>query len=131
MSDIPIQIICGNCGSANVRRDAYADYDTEAQEWVLGAVFDEGHCEICEGESRLEELPLAEWRESLIEAHELNGVFYQAEEIAGGWHVSVFDDAGVNLFGTAGCLHFGDPLDTIEEALDRGRQAIMKEEFAR
>ena len=53
-----IQIVCGTCGSTLVSRDAWADWNAKTQEWVLGAVFDYGHCHDCEGESRLEELSL-------------------------------------------------------------------------
>jgi len=58
-TDSKIDIICGTCGGRNVSRDAWADWDTRTQEWVLGAVFDYGHCHDCDGESRLEEVELA------------------------------------------------------------------------
>ena len=35
-----IDIICGTCGGNNVSRDAWANWDTRTQQWVLGAVFD-------------------------------------------------------------------------------------------
>jgi hypothetical protein len=54
-----IAIICGNCGSDEVSRDAWANWDAREQEWVLGAVFDYGHCHRCDGESRLVEVELA------------------------------------------------------------------------
>lgn len=54
-----IAIVCGTCGSDHVSRDAWADWDTGQQEWVLGAVFDYGHCHQCEGESSLIEVELA------------------------------------------------------------------------
>ena len=53
-----IDIICGTCGGNNVSRDAWADWDAATQQWVLGAVFDYGHCHDCDGESRLEEVVL-------------------------------------------------------------------------
>lgn len=53
-----IAIVCGDCGSDHVSRDAWADWDTATQQWVLGAVFDYGHCHKCEGESRLEEVAI-------------------------------------------------------------------------
>lgn len=55
-----IQIVCGTCGSDDVRRDAWASWDDETQDWVLGEVFDAGHCNRCEGESSLEEVPFDE-----------------------------------------------------------------------
>ena len=54
-----IAIICGTCRSDEVRRDAWANWDTSKQEWVLGAVFDYGHCRQCDGESHLIEVELA------------------------------------------------------------------------
>lgn len=57
-SDNRIAIVCGECGSDEVSRDAWADWDTGKQEWVLGAVFDYGHCHKCEGESSLIEVEL-------------------------------------------------------------------------
>lgn len=53
-----IAIICGTCGSDEVSRDAWADWDTGKQEWVLGAVFDYGHCHKCECGSSLTEVEL-------------------------------------------------------------------------
>ena len=55
-----IDIICGTCGGRNVSRDAWANWCTKTQEWKLGAVFDYGHCHDCDGESRLEEVPLVD-----------------------------------------------------------------------
>lgn len=56
----PIKITCSTCGSDDVRRDAWAEWDIDLQKWVLGTVFDAGHCESCEGESRLVEEELEE-----------------------------------------------------------------------
>lgn len=60
MADRKIKIVCGRCGGHNVRRDAWAEWDVDAQEWVLGEVFDYGHCVVCAGESRLKEVELME-----------------------------------------------------------------------
>lgn len=48
MNGNKIQIVCALCGSANVRRDAYAAWNTDLQEWELSAVFDNSTCEDCE-----------------------------------------------------------------------------------
>jgi len=45
--------VCGNCGSDDVSRDAWADWDTREQEWVLRCAFDYAHCHRCDGETRL------------------------------------------------------------------------------
>lgn len=49
-----VGVVCSNCRSANVARDAWATWDMSTQQWVLGAVFDYGHCHDCDGEARLE-----------------------------------------------------------------------------
>ena len=54
-----IAIVCGNCGSDDVCRDAWARWDIGAQDWVLGSVFDDGHCNRCDAESSLIEVELA------------------------------------------------------------------------
>ena len=46
---------CQKCKGTNVMRDAWAVWDTEAQDWVLGNVFDQGFCDACGGETTLEE----------------------------------------------------------------------------
>ena len=50
-----ITIVCATCGSRDVLRDAYAAWSDEAQDWELSTVFDQGYCETCGGEARLEE----------------------------------------------------------------------------
>jgi hypothetical protein len=53
-----IDIVCRFCGGHNVARDAWAEWDAEVQDWVLGRVFDQGFCYDCDAESRLEEVDL-------------------------------------------------------------------------
>lgn len=50
-----IRIVCAECGSDDVRRDAFAEWSVENQEWELAAVLDQGYCETCGGEADLEE----------------------------------------------------------------------------
>jgi hypothetical protein len=40
--------LCAHCASPNVRRDAWAAWDVEAQAWEVAAVFDAGRCEDCD-----------------------------------------------------------------------------------
>lgn len=54
-----IDIFCGKCGSRDVSRDAWANWDTDEQAWVLGPVFDYGHCHVCDDEVWLEEVELS------------------------------------------------------------------------
>jgi hypothetical protein len=53
-----IAIICGTCGSDEVSRDAWGEWNVEAQEWELRTVFDYAHCHRCDGETRLVEVEL-------------------------------------------------------------------------
>lgn len=53
-----LEMVCGTCGSNEVSRDAWADWDSASQQWVLGAVFDYGHCHACQGKTSIEEKPM-------------------------------------------------------------------------
>lgn len=57
-----IKIVCGTCGGDDVRRDATAEWDEDAQKWSLAGVQDQGYCEgKCDGaEVSLEEKPTDE-----------------------------------------------------------------------
>lgn len=50
-----VEFTCAYCGSSEISRDAWADWNAETQSWVLGAVFDYAHCHRCEGETSLAE----------------------------------------------------------------------------
>jgi hypothetical protein len=52
-----VRMVCEDCGSTDVMRDAWAHWDVESQDWVLGAVFDYAHCDACGGETNIEERP--------------------------------------------------------------------------
>jgi hypothetical protein len=54
-----LAMICSACGSDEVSRDAWADWDAARQEWVLGAVFDYAHCHRCDRETSLIEVELS------------------------------------------------------------------------
>jgi hypothetical protein len=44
---------CAECGSLNVVKDAYAEWDHEGQQWVLHAEYDQTVCKECEGETMI------------------------------------------------------------------------------
>ncbi len=46
---------CKHCNSASVMRDAWAQWDVDDQDWVLGSVFDQAYCNACSGETTLVE----------------------------------------------------------------------------
>ena len=54
----PIKIACSKCGSFDVRRDAYVEWDIEQQKWVLSTIFDDGACMDCEDSSKLIEIEI-------------------------------------------------------------------------
>ena len=53
-----VQMVCETCGSTDVSRDAWGDWDVKMQEWVLRTVFEYAHCHACDEETRIEEKPL-------------------------------------------------------------------------
>jgi hypothetical protein len=46
--------VCSTCGSFNVQKDAWAEWDHDAQGWELHSTYDNCFCEACEGECSLE-----------------------------------------------------------------------------
>lgn len=56
--------VCTECGSDDVRCDAYAIWDIEAQDWVLLTTFDNTDCEKCGADELLTE----EVTQEMIEA---------------------------------------------------------------
>ncbi len=51
-------MVCETCRSEDVTRDAWAAWDAEQQDWVLGAVFDYAYCHKCQGDAHIEEVPV-------------------------------------------------------------------------
>jgi hypothetical protein len=54
-----VTFVCGMCGGKTVTRDAWAEWDVEAQEWLLGDAFDYAYCHDCDAETNLIEVELA------------------------------------------------------------------------
>jgi hypothetical protein len=63
-----VRIVCGTCGSEDVSRDAWGDWDFNTQTWVVRTVFDYAHCHECDGETRLAEIPLRKVRKRAVAA---------------------------------------------------------------
>jgi ribosomal protein L37AE/L43A len=55
-----IKMVCSECGSEDVRADAFASWDVETQLWELATTFDKGHaCEGCgQTEIKIEEVAI-------------------------------------------------------------------------
>lgn len=58
--NVKVQIVCAYCGSEEVKRDAWAEWDVEKQDWVLSSVYDHTYCEVCDGDTTLSEVALDE-----------------------------------------------------------------------
>lgn len=57
----PVNMVCRECRSENVMRDAWAAWEASTQMWTLkGDPFDAAYCEDCDGETRIEEVPFAD-----------------------------------------------------------------------
>lgn len=55
-----VTYICSVCGSKSVTLDAWAEWEEQAQQWTLGATFDQSFCHNCECEQQIEEVALNE-----------------------------------------------------------------------
>ncbi|WP_298673153.1 hypothetical protein [uncultured Sphingomonas sp.] len=47
----PVTLVCNRCGSADVVRDACAQWDEATQQWELAGVYDSTTCQTCSAES--------------------------------------------------------------------------------
>ena len=54
-----VTYLCERCGSNHVTLDAWAEWNVEQQEWVLGATYDHTYCHKCDSETHLVEVELA------------------------------------------------------------------------
>lgn len=54
-----LRMVCAACSSEQVTRDAWAEWNIEAQDWQLAAVFDFAHCHRCQATTHIEARPLA------------------------------------------------------------------------
>jgi hypothetical protein len=52
-------MVCKQCGSDDISGDAWADWDTGEQEWVLRCAFDAAFCHTCDCETSIIEVELA------------------------------------------------------------------------
>ena len=54
-------MVCATCDSTEVKRDAWAEWNVETQEWQLaGEPFDAAVCENCGGECRIDEIDIVD-----------------------------------------------------------------------
>jgi hypothetical protein len=50
------KMVCSECGSEQVLKDAYAIWSVEEQEWILHSTYDHADCEECGGECKVKEI---------------------------------------------------------------------------
>ena len=50
---VRLKMSCKSCGSEHVVRDAWAEWDSEAQRWELSNIFDHAYCDDCESETTI------------------------------------------------------------------------------
>jgi hypothetical protein len=50
-----LRMVCEKCSSTLVTRDAWAEWDEDKQDWVLGAAYDYAFCHDCQAETHIEE----------------------------------------------------------------------------
>jgi hypothetical protein len=50
------KMVCSECGSERVLKDAYAIWSVEEQEWILHSTYDHADCEECGGECKVKEI---------------------------------------------------------------------------
>lgn len=51
-----VNFVCSVCKSEDIRRDAYAEWCTSSQQWLVASVFDEYYCQNCDGDTSIEEI---------------------------------------------------------------------------
>ncbi len=49
-----VHMVCEHCGSQEVTRDAWAEWDVDSQRWILGTVFDYAFCHLCKSGATIE-----------------------------------------------------------------------------
>jgi hypothetical protein len=55
-----LKMICTECGSTDVRRDAWANWCEKIQDWELAEVYDNAFCIDCDGECSIKEEEIEE-----------------------------------------------------------------------
>ena len=57
--EIPkVRKVCKECGSDNVKKDAWAEWDENRQRWSLGETFQQEFCCDCDGETTIIDEPI-------------------------------------------------------------------------
>lgn len=121
-----IIMVCRRCGSADVGADASARWNTDTQEWELTSTYDKGSsCEVCEGECRIEEMPLEDWQKQLTESQDMHSSHLDIEVEIGIAQLGDDQDKWVAIVseGDVGQIFRGSIIHSLpEEAKDAARR---------
>jgi hypothetical protein len=53
-----VRMVCAHCGGEDVRANAYASWNADAQTWEIAQTFEKGaYCSECESETHIEQRP--------------------------------------------------------------------------
>jgi hypothetical protein len=125
----PLQMVCRTCGSAEISADSSSQWSVKLQDWETGNVYDKGHsCEVCEGECRIDEVPLEAWHASIEQPQQIYSarlgltVEVGVEQVSEGSWIAVVteEDVGEIYRGTG-------PWNDAEEAKDAARRWALHE----
>ena len=50
-----VKMVCRDCGSDNIDRDAWVKWDTELQEWAVSQLLVRGYCYSCDQDTYIKE----------------------------------------------------------------------------
>lgn len=122
------QMVCRHCGSSSVAADAFARWDADCQEWQVSAVYDKGaSCDVCGGETRIDEMPLVEWLRSLPKHFIFKGFSIQAFKTPDGdYGATIRDEAGRIVRNVYHDPDWDGVLGDYEEARDAARKAVLR-----
>ncbi|MNR57174.1 hypothetical protein D3C85_1778990 [compost metagenome] len=56
MNQKKVNFVCARCGSSNVIKDAWAEWDIDSQRWTLHSTYDSCYCQDCQEDCRLEKV---------------------------------------------------------------------------
>lgn len=124
------QFVCSNCGSDDVRRDAWAIWNPHSGNWEAAELCDNAYCNACDGETRLKEVDITLTASTLpvptSKGHALAMIF----NVAGPHEGKVFSDLPraerhriVDVWNK--CSTFFDPDEVERSLVHHGRVSLV------
>lgn len=123
-----LQMVCCTCGSSSVSADAYARWNPETQDWEVSSTFDKGAaCDVCGGETRIDEIPLEEWEKAQGQPFDFKDFTIQTfEDKSGDYYAKITHD-GTEVASLRESPDWEGPLGDHEEAADAARKFVLEE----